>query len=130
MQKMMGKWRCNIAKDTIYFIEWQRLGNVFTNITSQVIKGEKSVRYTQNVVYSPKERIFRSFVAYEDGRYITYLAAFDNDKKQKGAFVTNFNPDKVISTWEISFPDPGQMIFTYYNKEGVKYLEFKWYKVK
>jgi hypothetical protein len=109
--------------------EWQQVGNVFTNITSRVIKGVKSVYYTQNVSYSAKEGIFRSFVAYPAGRYITYLAAFETNKKWKGAFVRNFNPDEVTSTWEANIPDPGQMIVTYFTKDGVKYMEFEWHKV-
>jgi tetratricopeptide (TPR) repeat protein len=128
MQMQVGRWRSDISKDSSLISEWQRFGNAFTNTTYDVINGEKKVRFTQNLIYSSKEGRFRTFVAYPDGRYLTYLAAFTSDARWEGAFVTDFKPDEINRKFVSDFPSPGQMTVTYFNKEGVKTMVIKWQK--
>jgi len=130
MKMQVGRWRSDISQDSALISEWQRFGNAFTNITYDVIKGEKKVRFTQNLIYSSNEGRFRTFVAYPNGNYLTYLSAYTSDSKWAGAFVSDFKADEIIRKFEAEFLTPRQMTVTYFNKEGVKTMEIKWYKVE
>lgn len=134
MQMQVGRWRSDVSEESALVSEWQRSGNVFTNTAYNVKKGEKKVMFTQNVIYSSKEGRFRSFVAYPDGNYLTYIASFNSDKKLIGTFLMDFNPGEVIhnseTNWVLGFTDPDHMIITYFTKDGTKTREFKWYKIE
>lgn len=130
MQSMVGHWRGDVGKETEFYSEIKREGNIFTDNTYNVIKGEKTFRFTQNIIYSEKDGRFRSFVAYPNGNYLTYIASFNSDKKWIGSFLRDFNPNEVTQNWELSFPDANHKVVIYFNQDGSKAREIRWNRVE
>ena len=130
MLQFLGKWQANVGKDTVEVWECQVYGKAYTSNVYQVIKGQKSPLYTNNISYSPKEVKFKGFQLIADGSYGTWIGSFTSEKKLEGIMVQNFNPEPVYGKFEIIFKNLNEFTWIYYNTQGVKTTELQYVKAK
>ena len=125
----VGTWQRDIGKDTIEVSESQQYGNAFIENVFMVINGKKSFSYADNFGLSVKTGKFRGFNLYSGGGYETWIGLFTAENKFSADFVQNFNPENVKRKVEMVFDTPKNMTVSFFNLQGVKEGEVKYFKV-
>jgi hypothetical protein len=130
MKQFLGTWQANAGKDTIEVWEFKQLGNAYLINTSQVVKGQKTPLYVNNMGFDSKAGKFKGYTLWLNGGYGTWIGSFTAKEKFLGDFVTDFNPETVYLKFQSVSVSPNEWIFTQITKDGVKTLEYKFNKVK
>lgn len=130
MQQFNGTWQADYAKDTISVWDSQPYGKSTIITATWIIKGQKTPSSINNIsFYSPESKLY-GFVLWPNGTKSTWVGSYVSEKKMSGEFRINFNPEKVLSKFEIIHESP--TVFTFYNinMQGVKTRETTYKKVK
>lgn len=130
MQQYLGTWQANAGKDTVEVWDFQQYGKAFIINVSQVIKGQNTPLYINNIAYDSKEGKFKGFALMNNGSYGTWTGLFTSEKKFEGNDVVDFNPATAYVKLENIFKNPKEWTFTNFNTDGVKTLEMKFVKIK
>jgi hypothetical protein len=130
MQQSLGTWEANVGKDTVQVSENKQYGKSFINNVSLVIKGKKTPYYTNNFCFDSKDGKFKGFGLYADGRYLTWIGLYTNEKMFTVDIVQNFKPEPVLRKIEMVRETPSKQTWTFFNADGTKAQESKYNKVK
>ena len=130
MKQHIGTSQATIGKDTVEVWENQQYGKAFIITVYQVIKGQKTPLYINNLGFDAKEDKFKGYVLWVDGTFNTWIGSYTTDKKFSVDFVQNFNPETVTLKGEYVYVSPKESTWTQFNTAGVKILEYKFDKVK
>jgi hypothetical protein len=130
MKQLVGTWQATVGKDTVEVWESQLYGKgVMTNVY-QIIKGNKSPSYMNNMCFDSKDGKLKGFILNHDGNYTTWIGLFGTEKNFSGDLVDNFNPEKAWAKFEFIFANPKEWTLTMHDTNGIKTSENKFSKVK
>ena len=125
----VGSWQGIISNDTVAW-DCQQYGNAFVINVSNVIKGKKSFSYVMDIGFSSNDSKFKGFILYQNGIYMTWIGSFASENKLIGDYVRNFDPDAIVTKFEIVLKTPTKLTINNFNLDGVKTGEYEWFKIK
>jgi hypothetical protein len=130
MKQFLGSWQADYGKDTLEVWDCQQYGKAFLINVNQVIKGQKSPQYINNISFNSKEGKFYGFSLFTSGSRNTWIGSYVTEKKFNGDLITNFNPALLWGKIEIIFESSSAFTFKTLNKDGVMTSELKFKKMK
>ncbi len=130
MKKSLGTWQATVSKDTMEVWDYQQYGKTCVINVYQVIKGQKTPFYINNMGFDSKGNKFKGFVLYSDGNYLTWIGLFKDENIFLVDIVDNFIPEKIWTKFEMVHISSKEMNWTQFNAEGVKISELKFVKIK
>jgi hypothetical protein len=130
MKQLIGTWQANVGKDTIEVWDCQQYGKAFIINVHQVIKGQKTPLYINNLGFDSKEDKFKGYALWSGGAYSTWIGLYKTEKKFLVDMVQDFNPETTDTKFESVMENPKEWTWTQFNTDGVKTSELKFIKVK
>ena len=129
-QRFIGTWQEDLGKDSVNLWEVQQYGRAFISTGYHVFGGEKSFWFSQNWSYYPRLGKSKGYNLYSSGAYQTWFSSFTSENKWSGIMVRDFDPEAVVSTGEIVFETPTNIVITYFNLQGEKTGEVELHKIR
>jgi hypothetical protein len=130
MQRNIGVWQADYAKDTIQVWDCQPYGKASIINVYWLVKGQKTPFYINNITFNSKEGKFYGFALWPDGGKNTWTGSYVSEYKLSGEMSTNYNPEKVWGKLETIYESPSAFTWHQYNMEGAIVEELKFTKVK
>jgi len=129
-KQFVGTWNCDIIKDTVEVWDCQQYGNSFIINVYQIIKGQKTPLYINNVGFDPKENKFKGYVLWPDGEYSTWIGLYKTEKNFLVDMVVDFKPETTYVKFESVYENPKERTWIAFNKDGVKTSEKIFKRIK
>jgi hypothetical protein len=130
MKQFLGTWQGNAGKDTVEVWDCQQYGKAFIINVSNVIKGQKTPLYVNNVGFDARDGKIKGYALWPNGDYITWIALFNPEKKFSGDLLDSFIPGTAWGKFEMVIVNPKEWTWRYFDSKGVKTSEIQFVKVK
>jgi len=130
LKQSIGTWQASVGKDTVEVWDYQQYGKTCVINVYQIINGQKTPLYINNMGFDSKGDKFKGFALYSGGNYLTWIGLFKAENKFLVDIVDNFIPEKIWAKYEMVHISSKEMNWTQFNAEGVKISELKFVKIK
>jgi hypothetical protein len=130
MKQFLGTWQGNAGKDTVEVWDCHQYGKAFIINVSNVIKGQKTPLYVNNVGFDTRDGKIKGYALWPNGDYTTWIAVFNPEKKFSGDLLDSFTPGSTWGKFEMVIVNPKEWTWRYFNSNGVKTSEIQFAKVK
>jgi hypothetical protein len=130
MKQFLGSWQAVAGKDTIELWECQQYGKAFIINVSNIIKGQKSPLYVNNVGFDTRDGKVKGYALWPNGDYITWIAVFDPVNKLQGELMDSFAPGTAWGKFEMAIVNPKEWNWKHSDMNGKIIDELKFSKTK
>ena len=122
MKKWLGSgtWQAKYNADTTEVWECRSYGQEGIIVeVSYLIHGKKTPYYHNSISYDPGESNFKGFVLESNGRYVTWIGAWSDEKTFSIDLVSNFDPASAGERMKHTSVSPGIWTWSEMDMNGV-----------
>jgi hypothetical protein len=130
MKQFLGTWQGSAGKDTVEVWDCQQYGKAFIINVSNVIKGQKTPLYVNNVGFDTRDGKIKGYALWPNGDYTTWIALFNPEKKFSGDLLDSYIPGTAWGKFEMVIVNTKEWTWRYFDSKGVKTSEIQFVKVK
>jgi hypothetical protein len=130
MKQLVGTWQSTTAEDTVQILETKLFGEAVIITGTNEIKGKKSPVFMELNGFDDRDGKIKGFIAFPDGKYVTWMGQFIAEKTIRGNVVDNFNPEVILWIHEYVILNPKEIISIGYDSKGTKTAEAKYSKIE